>query len=292
MAIKINGFEITVQMIDYEVERAINFYLMQGIPQAEIDKDKAAIREAAIEHCIATRLMLEEADKQGIKASDEHIKEQLEKIAQANGGMDEFEKRVKASGASLEMVKAQIDFNYKLMTVEKNAVEKVPEATEEAARAYYEAHKNQFNEEEQVNAQHILITPKSKSEEDKKAALEEIQAIRQRIIEGADFIKEAELHSACPSGKQNGGSLGWFGRGMMVKEFEDAAFSMKPGDLSDVIETQFGYHIISVYDREDARQLEFEEVKAEAVNAATSIAKEMERSRFIEELKAKATIER
>ncbi len=105
------------------------------------------------------------------------------------------------------------------------------------------------------------------------------------------FIKEAELHSACPSGKQNGGSLGWFGRGMMVKEFEDAAFSMKPGDLSDVIETQFGYHIISVNDREDARQLEFEEVKAEAVNAATSIAKEMERSRFIEELKSKATIE-
>lgn len=292
MAVKINGFEITDQMIDYEVERAINFYMMQGIPQEEINKDKAAIREAAIEHCIATRLMLEEADKQGIKASDDHVKEQLEKIAQANGGMEEFEKRVKASGASLEMVKAQIDFNFKLMTVEKNAVEKVPEATEEAARAYYDSHKNQFREEEQVNAQHILITPKSKSEEDKKAALEEIQAIRQRIVDGADFIKEAELHSACPSGKQNGGSLGWFGRGMMVKEFEDAAFSMKPGDLSDVIETQFGYHIISVYDREDARQLEFEEVKAEAVNAATSIAKEMERSRFIEELKSKATIER
>lgn len=292
MAVKINGFEITDQMIDYEVERATNFYLMQGIPQAEIDKDKAAIREAAIEHCIATRLMLEEADKQGIKASDEHVKEQLEKIAQANGGMEEFEKRVKASGASLEMVKAQIDFNFKLMTVEKNAVEKVPEATEEAARAYYDSHKNQFCEEEQVNAQHILITPKSKSDEDKKAALEEIKAIRQRIVDGAEFIKEAELHSACPSGKQNGGSLGWFGRGMMVKEFEDAAFSMKPGDLSDVIETQFGYHIISVYDREDARQLEFEEVKAEAVNAATSIAKEMERSRFIEELKSKATIER
>ena len=116
--------------------------------------------------------------------------------------------------------------------------------------------------------------------------------LKLRIVDGADFIKEAELHSACPSGKQNGGSLGWFGRGMMVKEFEDAAFSMRPGDLSDVIETQFGYHIISVYDREDARQLEFEEVKTEAVNAATSIAKEMERSRFIEELKAKATIER
>lgn len=292
MAIKINGFEITDQMIDYEVERATNFYLMQGIPQAEIDKDKAAIREAAIEHCIATRLMLEEAEKQGIKASEEHIKDQLEKIAKSNGGMEEFEKRVKASGASLEMVKAQIDFNFKLMTVEKNAVEKVPEATEEDARKYYETHKNQFCEEEQVNALHILITPKSKSDEDKAAALEEIKAIRQRIVDGAEFIKEAELHSACPSGKQNGGSLGWFGRGMMVKEFEDAAFSMKPGDLSDVIETQFGYHIISVYDREDARQLEFEEVKAEAVNAATSIAKEMERSRFIEELKSKATIER
>ena len=292
MSVKINGFEITDQMIDYEVERAINFYLTQGIPQEEINKDKEAIRQAAIEHCIATRLMLEEAERQGIKASDEHINDQLDKIAKANGGMEEFEKRVKASGASLDMVKAQIDFNYKLMTVEKNAVEMVPEATEEAARAYYDAHKNQFCEEEQVNAQHILITPKSKSDEDKKAALEEIQAIRQRIIDGAEFTKEAELYSACPSGKQNGGSLGWFGRGMMVKPFEDAAFTMKLGEVSEVIETQFGFHIIYVNDREEARQLEFEEVKAEAVNAATSIARESERSRFIEELKSKATIER
>lgn len=86
---------------------------------------------------------------------------------------------------------------------------------------------------ESVRCSHILV----KDENTARTLLQEIQ-------EGADFAAKARQHSECPSGKQGGGDLGSFGRGQMVKPFEDAAFSLEPGQLSDLVKTQFGWHII------------------------------------------------
>jgi peptidyl-prolyl cis-trans isomerase C len=102
----------------------------------------------------------------------------------------------------------------------------------------------------QVLAQHILVKTEGLDAADKAQALEKIKSIRARVVAAGDpgevgqaFTKAAQEHSDCPSGAQ-GGSLGWFGRGMMVPEFDQAAFGMKCGEVSDVIKTQFGYHII------------------------------------------------
>jgi parvulin-like peptidyl-prolyl isomerase len=88
----------------------------------------------------------------------------------------------------------------------------------------------------QVRASHILV----KKESEAKKILESLK-------NGASFSKLAEEHSECPSGKK-GGDLGWFGRGKMVPEFEKAAFSLKKGEISDLVKTKFGYHIIKVND--------------------------------------------
>ncbi|MGD2250802.1 MAG: peptidyl-prolyl cis-trans isomerase [Candidatus Methanofastidiosia archaeon] len=88
----------------------------------------------------------------------------------------------------------------------------------------------------EVKARHILVKKKSQAEE-----------ILEELKKGAEFAKLAKKHSECPSRKK-GGSLGWFGRGKMVKPFENAAFSLKKGELSDIVKTQFGYHIIKVTD--------------------------------------------
>ena len=83
-----------------------------------------------------------------------------------------------------------------------------------------------------VRASHILVADSAKAHE-----------LRQQIVEGADFASVAQENSSCPSGR-NGGDLGVFGRGQMVKPFEDAAFDTPVGALSDVVQTQFGFHII------------------------------------------------
>ncbi|MDP2698005.1 peptidylprolyl isomerase [Thalassospira sp.] len=100
---------------------------------------------------------------------------------------------------------------------------------------------------EQVRASHILLmyagSARSSATRSKDDALTEINALKQKINDGADFAELAKVNSDCPSGQQ-GGDLGFFGRGMMVPEFDAAAFTMEVGTTSDVVETDFGYHLL------------------------------------------------
>ncbi len=100
---------------------------------------------------------------------------------------------------------------------------------------------------DQVTAAHILVmhegsarTSETRTQDEAKTMIEDVKA---QIADGADFAELAEKVSDCPSGS-NGGSLGEFGRGQMVKAFEDTAFALEPGETSDIIETEFGYHMI------------------------------------------------
>ena len=98
-----------------------------------------------------------------------------------------------------------------------------------------------------VSASHILLmyegSMRSSATRSKEEALEQINDLKSQLDEGADFADLASEHYDCPSGS-DGGSLGTFGKGQMVKEFQDAAFSLEEGDVSDVVETDFGYHLI------------------------------------------------
>jgi peptidyl-prolyl cis-trans isomerase C len=133
--------------------------------------------------------------------------------------------------------------------------------TDREVRTYYTDNPEQFVTPEQVKASHILIqvSPQA-SEEDKKKAQDQINEIRNLLLSGADFGETAKERSEGPSGPR-GGDLGFFGRGQMVPPFEEAAFALAKGQISQVVETQFGYHIIQVTDRKEAGQLTFEEVK-------------------------------
>lgn len=114
---------------------------------------------------------------------------------------------------------------------------------------YYNENRNFFNEEEQVSAKHILVDSLEKAEE-----------VIAAINSGIDFGEAARKFSSCPS-KEQGGSLGYFKRGMMVPEFEDAAFSLEKGKLSNPVKTQFGYHLIIVDDKTEPTVKSFDEVK-------------------------------
>ncbi|MGE5814221.1 MAG: peptidylprolyl isomerase, partial [Acidobacteriota bacterium] len=126
-------------------------------------------------------------------------------------------------------------------------------------RRYYDQNIDQFSTPEQVKASHVLI--KVGPGKDDAAAKKEAEDVLAQARAGTDFAELAKKYSEDESNAKNGGDLGLFGRGAMVKEFEDAAFSMQPGQISDVVKTQFGYHVIKVTEKKTAETRPFEQVK-------------------------------
>ncbi|MEW6570997.1 MAG: peptidylprolyl isomerase [Nitrospirota bacterium] len=133
---------------------------------------------------------------------------------------------------------------------------------EEDMKAYYDDNQEEFKTPEMVRVRHILVRVEpSASEEDKKKAKEKAEDILKKIKEGEDFAELASGLSDDPGSKANGGDLGFISRGRTVKPFEDAAFALKPGEVSGVVETQFGFHIIKVEERKEAGTQSYENAK-------------------------------
>jgi peptidyl-prolyl cis-trans isomerase C len=151
--------------------------------------------------------------------------------------------------------------------------------TDDEIKAYYDVNKELFKTEEAANARHILVN-----------SLEEANEIRSKIVEGMNFEMAAMQYSTCPS-KAQGGNLGQFTRGRMVPEFEDAAFKLEVGAISEPVKTQFGYHLIKVENKSEASVKPLEEVysviKSELLNQRESY-KYMQ---FTEGLKDKYKVE-
>lgn len=120
--------------------------------------------------------------------------------------------------------------------------------TDEDVKEYYDSHKDHFKTKEEILASHILVEDEDRANE-----------IRKEILDGKAFEESAIENSTCPSGK-NGGSLGRFGRGQMVSEFENAAFDLDINEISEPVKTQFGYHIIKVNEKYEPSLRPFEEV--------------------------------
>ena len=165
--------------------------------------------------------------------------------------------------------------------------------TDEEAKAYYDEHPKEFQKAEQVRASHILIKPADDPNTDpneaKPVAKKKAEDLLKQIKEGADFAALATEHSDCPSSAK-GGDLGLFGRGAMVKPFEDAAFAMEPNQVSDLVETKFGYHIIKVTEHNPSSTIPYEEATAGIVEKLTNEKKATIANEYLESLKKKASI--
>ena len=133
--------------------------------------------------------------------------------------------------------------------------------SEESAKDYYDKNKARYGTEEQRRASHILITPEGS---DKAAARKKAEEILAKVKASPnDFAKLARENSKDPGSASQGGDLGFFGRGMMVKPFEETAYRLNSGEISDIVETDFGFHIIRVTEIKPAKAKPFSEVRAE-----------------------------
>ena len=189
-------------------------------------------------------------------------------------------------------VKAQIEEATKQILaqtyLERQVLKKVPPADEKAIEKYYAQHKDRYQEPEAVRARHILIeVPQGASKEEEAKALKKAKELRQRALKGEDFAKLAREYSADPGSRDKGGELGFFTRGQMVKEFENAAFSLKPGEISQPVRTAFGYHLIQVEEKRPAKQKSLEEVKQQIQQEMTKEKQEELLTKVLNDLRKK-----
>jgi len=258
--IKVNGKEIPQDAVNYELQRLMRFHAEHGVPEDKIRAELPLLRKRAEQQAVGARLLFDEAARLEIQVPDDEVDASVAEMMEKAGGDERFAAILKRQNINTVEFRNRIVLGKRVDKLVEQAVGGMPEPTEDEIRAHFEAHKGEYTKEAQVCAQHILVMPKEGVPDAKLEAIGKINQIRARIATGADFAAEAAAHSDCPSGKQAGGSLGWFSRGMMVKEFDEAVFAMPVGGLSDIIETQFGFHIIYKADEESAGTPDFDEV--------------------------------
>lgn len=259
--VTVNGEKIMQSAVNEELTKRIDVMKQRMGGQEVPDAQKQQIRKRVVDMMVDQALLEQKLKEKGLSVSDEAVVEEIKKIAGQQGqSMEDVEKEIQQWGMTLNDLKSQL--RMKLM-MDKLIEAETKDATvsAEEVRKFYDENPQHFDQPEQVKASHILVkvdpeaTPEAKAEAKKK-----IEDILKQVKAGGDFAALAKEHSDCPSAAQ-GGDLGAFGRGQMVKEFEEAAFAMKPGEISGVVETQFGYHIIKVTDKTEAGKVPFDEVK-------------------------------
>ena len=281
----VNGVEIGGEAVQFELDRLVRFYMSHGMSMDEVKQNLPKLEEKALEQAIGAKLLLDRAQQLDVPVSAIDIDAEVSKVVTQVGGPENYKKALDAQGITEVQFRKELEKGAKVNKLVEQACSSVADPTEDEVAAFFEAHKAEFVTPPQVLCQHILV--KGTSSE----AFEKIRAIRERIVkDGADFAEEAKKNSDCPSG-QEGGSLGWFGRGMMVPEFDKVAFEMKKGEVSDIVTTQFGYHIIYKADEKGGGAQTLVDVHDQVKDLLRHEARGRAMDAFVAELRANAKIE-
>ncbi len=265
----------------------------EQIPPEQRKMLEPQIQRMVVSELINKTLLLNAANKDGIKATEEEVNKSLNEVKKAVPEGTTFEEFTKSAGVSIERIKSQISEDTKIKKLVESVTVDAKKPTDEEIKAYYDEHPDDFKKEESIEASHILISTQGIEDAaqlaNKKKIAEELQA---ELVKnkGANFTELASAHSDCPS-KAKGGNLGTFGKGQMVPEFETAAFSQEVGEIGDLVKTDFGYHIIKVDSKQSAEATSFEDVKADLGESLFSEAKAKALETYVQALREKADVQ-
>lgn len=231
--------------------------------------------ESAVDNLVTKVVIDKEADKRNVKVKDSEIDAEVATYEESYGGEEGLKSALEASGLTLADLKEDIETNIK---IEKLMAEDI-EITEDEVKSYYEENKSNFDTPESIEVSHILV-------EDKETA----QEILDKLKAGEDFAELAKEYSTDTATAEKGGELGFITSGEMVEEFEKAAFALKVGEISDIVKTDYGYHIIKATDFKEAKESTYEDSKELVKEAALAEKISSEYSTWVQELKTKYDI--
>lgn len=227
---------------------------------ADIEDKIKEMKKELLQQMVEEKVLRQEAKNAKIVISKQDIQKGVDEVKKRFNPADDF-KEYKDELAKQGYTEKgfENDIKEQLMVmklIEKEVKDKVAPPTEDEVKKYYEDHKADMKQEEQVKASHILIRCDEKADlKTQSEALKKIQDVQAKLKKGEDFAALAKQYSEDPGSKDNGGDLGFFTKETMVPEFSKAAFALKPGQVSDIVKTPFGYHIIKVTETKPAKML-------------------------------------
>ena len=284
MSIKINDQVIPDWAIERQAE-ALFENVARGMPGKPREIIMMSALDLAKDRLIDQTLMAQESRRRKYKVDAVDLQKRIKQWMKQNGGKKAFEKIKNPMIRNHDDLKRELSdqMRFNQLLEEESQCDEVSEAD---ALTYYKDRPELFRTEELLAASHFLKM--GKTEEELDQALEAVKSIRQRLEQGEDFT---ELVRAESDDKGNDGNLGTFGKGRMVPEFEQAAYALKPGELSEPVKTQFGWHLIQLHDRIAPKVTPFEEIKGKVIEYLTERKKDNVFEAFLDRLKAEATIE-
>lgn len=284
MSIKINDQVIPDWAIERQAE-ALFENVARGMPGKPREIIMMSALELAKDRLVDQALMAQESRRRKYQVDSVELQKKIKLWLKQNGGKKAFEKINNPMIQNQDDLKRELSdqMRFNQLLEEESQCEQVSAAD---ALKYYEERPELFRSEELLAASHFLKM--GKTEEELGLALEAVKEVRQRIEKGEDFTAVVRAES---DDKSNDGNLGTFGKGRMVPEFEQAAYAMEVGELSEPVKTQFGWHLIQLHQRIPPKVTPFEEIKEKVIEYLTERKKDKVFESFLDRLKAEATIE-
>jgi peptidyl-prolyl cis-trans isomerase C len=291
VAATVNGYEIKESKLQKALESNLK---AKGTNVGSIRDPKRykQLREEVLDVLIGQKLLWLSAKKDGLLISDEKVNKLYASYQGQYAGESDFLEKMKLEGYTEKSYRQELRQQLSAKKwLHKNVISKLKVNNDEI-RDFYNKNEHRFKIPEQVHALHILIKiDKKSSNKDKKKAKKLLLSIKKKLKAGENFAALAKKHSEGPSAPK-GGDLGFFSAGQMVKPFEVAAFKLKAGKVSDVVETQFGYHIIKMVEKKLASKVEQKDVAKRISQHLMKIKSEAALKETISKLMLKAKIEK
>lgn len=284
---RINGEKIERWEFDNAVKR------MEGRAGGPVPPDKRdEVLRGVLDQLVAFHLLAQESRARKLPIADADVDARLAEIRKSFPTEEAFKQGIAAQGLTVDQLKSQAKTSLEVAKVIDAEVNSKVAVQDPEVSTFYQQNLERFKQGDSVHAAHILIgVPQNATPEQKAEAKTKAAAVLKTVKAGADFAIMARANSQDTGSAQNGGDLGFFPKGQMTPAFEEAAFKLKPGTMSALVETPFGFHIIKVIERRAPRTAPFPEVAGQIKDFLMQGQREQKLEQFVEQIKAKGKIE-
>lgn len=284
---RVNGEDVTRAELQEYVQ---SLEARAGAPVPAEQRDQ--VYRNVLDQIVGYKLLTQEAKARKVEVPEADVEARIAEIKKQFPSEDIFMQMLIERKLTLDQVKADAREDMAVGRLIETEIAARIAVKPEQVQEFYDKNPDQFKQPERVRASHILIAfPESADAAAKAQTKTKAELVLKEVKAGQDFAALAKQHSQDPGSAVNGGDLGFFEQGQMVGPFNDAAFTLQPGTTSELVETQFGYHIIKVAEKQPARTIPLDDVRPQVEQFLQNRNREEQTEAFVTALRSKGKVE-